>query len=68
MTPTGPKCATCGRNIFPNGGHAVGCSAVRNILPTSPGFYDRHPGEDQQFVSVWDEVTYYTDDSEGDRQ
>ena len=62
-------CPACGRRIFSNGGHQHGCrlDGSRGLEPQHPGFYDRDPLEAQQFVSVWDEVTYYTDDSEGDR-
>jgi hypothetical protein len=63
-------CPACKRRIFANGGHQHGCSldASSGLPPQHNGFSDREPLESQRFVSVWDQVTYYTDDREGDRQ
>jgi hypothetical protein len=61
-------CPLCKRPIFANGGHANGCTLdAGGLPPQSNGFSDREPLEAQRFVNVWDEVTYYTDDREGDR-
>lgn len=61
-------CASCGRRVFATGWHMAGCSLDRPGLRDHPGWQDRNPLEEERFVSVWDEVTYITDDQEGDRQ
>lgn len=67
--PDFPICPACNRRIFLNGGHQLGCrlDASSGLPPEYNGFADRDPFEAQQFVNVWDEVTYYTDGLEGDR-
>lgn len=62
-------CPACKRRIFSNGGHQQGCSldASSGLRPEFNGFIDQEPIEAQVFANVWEEVTYYTDDREGDR-
>lgn len=69
-TTTPQICPACQRRVFSNGGHQSGCRLdASSGLPTSfHGFLDDDPLREQQFICVWHEVTYYNDDSEGDRQ
>lgn len=61
-------CPSCNRRVFSNGGHQNGCLLDSTIqFGEVPGFSDDSDDSDPRFVSVWDEVTYYTDDREGDR-
>ena len=66
----GKVCPACRRRVFSNGGHQAGCRLDQSsgLRDEFSGFVDREPIDKQRFVSVWDEVTFYTDDSEGDRQ
>jgi hypothetical protein len=66
---TWKTCPACQRKVFSNGGHQVGCSldALGGLRKDFAGSVDREPLDEQRFVSVWDEVTYYTDGLEGDR-
>lgn len=59
-------CPECNRRVFDNGGHHVTCSKAQ---APSLVFCEPEPGLlDNRFVSVWDEVTFFNDDREGDRQ
>lgn len=66
----GATCPACQRRVFSNGGHQTGCRLDQfgGLRAEFAGFADRDPMDEQRFVNVWDEVTFYTDDSEGDRK
>ena len=66
----GAICPACQRRVFSNGGHQAGCRLDKSggLRAEFAGFVDREPLDEQRFVNVWDEVTFYTDDSEGDRK
>lgn len=63
-------CPACHRQVFSNGGHQAGCrlDPAGGLRKDFTGFVERNPLDEQRFVNVWDEVTFYTDDNEGDRQ